>query len=102
MNRQPAEDTMRRRMRLLYCLLPTACCLLSSGCYRNPGAGGTGEIVVPAKRLLEVNSFDPATASSPPGTTQPTSQPTTQPTTQASRVELSIERVREMALRNNL
>ena len=92
---------MQRRSRFLYCPPSTTRCpllliVLAVGCYRNPGTGGTGEIVVPANRLLEVNPFDPSTAAMP--ATRPTSRPATQPST----VDLSIERVREMALRNNL
>lgn len=82
------------------CLRACIFWLLLPGCVRNAGTGGTGEIVVPQERTQSINAFDPAAASLP--VPPPSSQPVTQPATAPSRVELSIERVREMALRNNL
>ena len=65
-----------------------------TGCGNDAGIGGTGEIVVPAQTLREVNAFEPAKA--------PASQPTSKPTTAPAQVELSIEQCRRFALQNNL
>lgn len=68
--------------------------LFLTGCGNDAGIGGTGELVIPAQILREVNAFEPAKA--------PASQPTAKPTTAPAQVELSIEQCRRFALQNNL
>ena len=68
--------------------------LIVTGCGNDAGIGGTGEIVVPAQTLREVNAFQPAKA--------PASQPTSKPAAAPAQVELSIEQCRRFALKNNL
>jgi len=68
--------------------------LIVTGCGNDAGIGGTGEIVVPAQTLREVNAFQPAKA--------PASQSTSKPDAAPAQVELSIEQCRRFALKNNL
>src|SRR2546430_16011448 len=59
-----------------------------SGCWRNYGAGGTGEMVVPRQQLRDINETD----FSPYASTQPTTQlaATTNPTSQPSAPEMTL------------
>ncbi|MEA2709384.1 MAG: outer membrane protein [Phycisphaerales bacterium] len=88
-------------------LLSTFACAFASsllpGC-RDAGRGGTGEIVVPRETLREIESSDPADFALAPPTTAPTTLPSTRPAaTQPLRdVKLTIEEVRQLALKNNL
>ena len=79
-------------------LLLQICC----GCWREYGAGGTGEMVVPREHLRDINATD----FSPFATTQPATVPaaTTNPSSQPAQIEvkLTIEQVRQQALANNL
>lgn len=79
-----------------------------AGC-RDFGTGGTGELVVLPRILREIESVDVAdyaTPGPPPPTTQVTAAGpvTEQPTSRPAPPEhpLTIERVRQLALRNNL
>lgn len=82
--------------------------LFSAGC-RDFGTGGTGELVVPRRILREIETVgmaDYATPAPPPPTTQVTEKGavTARPTSRPAPPEfpLTIERVRQLALRNNL
>jgi outer membrane protein TolC len=79
-----------------------------AGC-RDFGTGGTGELVVPRRILREVEAVDVAdyaTDAPPPPTTRVTGTgpSTTRPTSRPAPAEypLTIEQVRQFALRNNL
>ena len=75
--------------------------LLTLGCYRDFGTGGTGELVVPKEELRVIDGLDLKP------TTQPTTVVTTLPTSLPAvpvvpEVALNIGDVRRMALANNL
>ncbi|HEV8604748.1 MAG TPA: TolC family protein [Tepidisphaeraceae bacterium] len=75
-----------------------------SGCIRQFGTGGTGELVVPRQQLREINPTDLSSAAvAPPSTQEATTLPTTRPATRpAVAVPLTLEEVRRWALMNNL
>lgn len=76
-----------------------ALCMLSSAGCKDFGAGGTGELVVPQARLREIEPMDLTQVA----TTQPTTEPSTQPATRpVEKITLTLEEVRQLALRNNL
>jgi outer membrane protein TolC len=75
---------------------------ICSAC-RDIGQGGTGELVVPRSTLREVQAVDPSAYVTAPPTTQPSTEPSTRAVPQRlEEVQLSVEQVRELALRNNL
>ena len=78
--------------------------LLISGCIKNFGTGGTGELVVPKDQLRVVKPTDlDAVAINPPTTQEATTLPTTRPATRpAPTIQVTIEEVRRLALQNNL
>lgn len=86
---------MRRLIRLSAVTL-----ILLGGCFRDYGAGGTGELVIPRSELREVRTVNVEQFA----TTRPTTIPATMPSTQPAPPELtvSIEDVRKNALENNL
>ena len=83
--------------------------LALSGCTDRFGRGGSGEVVVPDRRLHVIEPVDMAALSEGPPTTMPTTGPaTTLPTTLPAATEglhevpLTIEEARRLALANNL
>ena len=75
-----------------------------SGC-QNFGTGGTGERVVPTETLRTIDTFDISQFPTPEHavTTAPTTEPTTRPVRSgAVFTPVTLERVRQLALQNNL
>ena len=74
-----------------------------SGCGRDIGRGGTGELVVTRPVLREVEAVDPAQFATSQPTTVPSTLPATRPLPEAAtELPLSIFEARQLALRNNL
>src|SRR5437762_10828552 len=94
----PTPRFLRQSLRALALMLA-----MLAGCWKNYGAGGTGEMVVPYQQLrdIEASDFSPY-ASTQPATTQlaAATNPTSQPS--APEMTLTISQVREQALSNNL
>jgi outer membrane protein len=87
------------------CILLSLICLgcqafLSAGCQDHLGTGGSGELVIPNKQLIQI---DPLDLHSSIATTQPSTNPSTQPVgPPPPEMSLGIEQCRQMALQNNL
>jgi len=76
-----------------------ACLLCAFGCQQEFGTGGTGEMVVPQQTLRRIDPLDERGLA----TTRATTEPTTRPAPLgAVEVPLTLERVRQLTLQNNL
>ena len=76
--------------------------LAAVGC-RDLGAGGTGEYVVAAERLRQVQAVNPTDLPAlGSAATQPLSLAATRPATQLSEQSITLEQVRQWAIQNNL
>ena len=75
-----------------------------SGCIKDFGTGGTGELVIPRNQLREIKPTNlDAVAIAPPTTQEATTLPTTRPATRPlAEIRVTIEEVRRYALQNNL
>ena len=91
-NRQPWEGAVRA-------FVIAVVYIASQGCVRDYGTGGTGEMVVPRDELRQVQSTTLEQVAVPPTTQILATQPATQPVPE---VQLTLEEVRQLALRNNL
>src|SRR3954454_19917188 len=77
--------------------------LLISGCIKDFGTGGTGELVIPRSQLREIKTTDLPAAVPMPTTQEAAALPTTRPATRpVAQIEVTIEQVRRLALQNNL
>lgn len=87
---------MNNRLLVLLLLLFLPAC-------RDIGRGGTGELVIPRDKLREIQAVDPGAYVTAPPATQPATLPSTRVfDAPLAEVPLSVEQVRELALRNNL
>ena len=92
------EHRWNARARLICVYLCSSVVPLICGC-QDFGAGGTGELVVPKQVLRQVEPMDESRVVTTRASTEPSTRPAS---TQPTQVPLSIERVRELALANNL